>query len=218
MFSGIVVGTDGSETAAKAVGMAIEMAAVHGSRMHVVAAYEAVLPALSQEEREALGELAWMASPGELAERLVAEASERAAAAGVETETHVRTGDAAHALIESPRRRGGPHRRRQKALSSPARFLLSSLPSKVAPHAPCHVLSCAPPEAATATFGSGRHPLAAPIPVTPTVPHDPAAPGHRGSRICVSVFRKEVGNTGSPPGPEELTCPASPSSPKRAST
>ena len=141
MFSGIVVGTDGSETAAKAVGMAIEMAAVHGSRLHVMTAYEPVLPALSQEERETLGELAWMASPGELAEHLVAEASERAATAGVEVETHVRTGDAAHALIEVAEGQGadlivvG-----NKGLSSPARFLLGSVPSKVVHHAPCHVL------------------------------------------------------------------------------
>ncbi len=141
MFSGIVVGTDGSETAAKAVRVATEMAEVHGSRLHVVTAYEPVLPALSKEERDALGELAWMASPGELAERLVAEAAERAAGAGIEVETHVHAGDAAHAVIEVAEARGadlivvG-----NKGLSSPARFLLGSVPSKVVHHAPCHVL------------------------------------------------------------------------------
>jgi nucleotide-binding universal stress UspA family protein len=141
MFSGIVVGTDGSETAAKAVGLATEMARVHGSRLHVVTAYEPVLPVLSQEEREALGELAWMASPGEQAERLVAATAERAAAAGIEVETHVHAGDAAHALIEVAEARAadlivvG-----NKGLSSPARFLLGSVPSKVVHHAPCHVL------------------------------------------------------------------------------
>ena len=141
MFFGIVVGTDGSETAAKAVGVATEMAEVHDSRLHVVAAYEPVLPALSQEESDALGELAWMASPGERAERLVAAAAEGAAAAGIEVETHVRAGDAAHALIEVAEARAadlivvG-----NKGLSSPARFLLGSVPSKVVHHAPCHVL------------------------------------------------------------------------------
>ncbi len=141
MFSVIVVGTDGSETAAKAVAVAIEMAEVHRSRVHVVTAYEAVLPALSPDEREALGELAWMASPGERAERLAADAAERAAAAGTEVETHVRAGDPAQALIEVAEAEGadlivvG-----SKGLSSPTRFLLGSVPSKVVHHAPCHVL------------------------------------------------------------------------------
>lgn len=141
MFSVMVVGTDGSDTAAKAVDLAIDMAEVHGSRLHVVTAYEPVLPALSQEERDALGELAWMASPGERAERLGAEAAERAAAAGLEVETHVHAGDAAYALIQVAEAQGadlivvG-----NKGLSSPARFLLGSVPSKVVHHAPCHVL------------------------------------------------------------------------------
>jgi nucleotide-binding universal stress UspA family protein len=141
MFSVIVVGTDGSETAAKAVALAIEMAKVHGSRLHVVTAYEPVLPSLSLEEREALGELAFMASPGEQAERLIAQSAEAAGAAGVEVETHVQVGDAAHALIDVAEQRGadlivvG-----NKGLSSPARFLLGSVPSKVVHHAPCHVL------------------------------------------------------------------------------
>ena len=141
MFSVIVVGTDGSETAAKAVEVAADMAAVHGSRLHIVTAYQAVLPALSHEEKEALGELAWMASPGERAERLVNEAAEHAAAAGVDVETHVDVGDPAHALIEVAEAEGadlivvG-----NKGLHSPARFLLGSVPSKIVHHAPCHVL------------------------------------------------------------------------------
>ena len=141
MFSGIVVGTDGSETAAEAVEVATEIARVHGSRLHVVTAYEPVLPVLSHEEREALGELAWMASPGERAERRVTAAAEPAAVAGVEVETHVRTGDAAHALIEvAEAQEADLIVVGNKGLSSPARFLLGSVPSKVVHHAPCHVL------------------------------------------------------------------------------
>jgi nucleotide-binding universal stress UspA family protein len=141
MFSRIVVGTDGSETAVKAVRLAIEMAEVHRSRLHVVTAYEAVLPALSKEERDALGELAWMASPGELAERLAREAAEVAAATGIEVETHVHSGDAAQALIEvAEAQRADLIVVGNKGLSSPARFLLGSVPSKVVHHAPCHVL------------------------------------------------------------------------------
>jgi len=141
MFAAIVVGTDGSETAARAVAMATEMARVHGARLHLVTAYEPVVPALSAEEQEALGELAWMASPGERAERIAAGAADEAGDAGIEVETHVTVGDPAHALIDVAEQRGadlivvG-----NKGLSSPARFLLGSVPSKVVHHAPCHVL------------------------------------------------------------------------------
>ena len=141
MFSVIVVGTDGSGTAEKAVAAATEMAQVHASRLHIVTAYQAVLPALSPQEREELGELVWMASPGEAAERLVADAAGRAAAGGLEVETHVHAGDPADALIEVAEAQGadvivvG-----SKGLASPARFLLGSVPSKVVHHAPCDVL------------------------------------------------------------------------------
>ena len=141
MFRAIVVGTDGSETAAKAVATATEMAKVHGSLLHVVTAYEPVLPALSADEREALGELQWMASPGERAERVVAEAAERATAEGVVVETHVVVGDAAHGLIDvAEQREADLIVVGSKGLNSPARFLLGSVPSKVVHHASCHVL------------------------------------------------------------------------------
>jgi len=141
MFTAIVVGTDGSETAAKAVAMATELAKVHGARLHVVCAYEPVLPALSAEEQEALGELQWMASPGERAERVASAAAEAARAEGVPVDTYLPVGDAAHGLLDVAERQGadlivvG-----NKGLTSPARFLLGSVPSKVVHHAPCHVL------------------------------------------------------------------------------
>ena len=141
MFTAIVVGTDGSETATAAVAMATELAKVHGATLHLVCAYEPVLPALSADEQEALGELQWLASPGERAERVVAAAAEAARGEGVAVETHVPVGDPAHGLIDVAEARGadlivvG-----NKGLNSPARFLLGSVPSKVVHHAPCHVL------------------------------------------------------------------------------
>jgi nucleotide-binding universal stress UspA family protein len=82
-----------------------------------------------------------MASPGERAERVVADATEQAREEGVQVETHVTVGDAAHALLDV-----AEHQEADlivvgnKGLNSPARFLLGSVPSKVVHHAPCHVL------------------------------------------------------------------------------
>jgi nucleotide-binding universal stress UspA family protein len=141
MFSVIVVGTDGSDTADRTVRVAIDMAKMHASALHVVTAYSPVVPTLSAEEREALGDLLWMASPGELAERLVADAAARAASSGVEVETHVRTGDPANALIEVAESQGADVILvGSKGLTSPVRFLLGSVPSKIVHHAPCDVL------------------------------------------------------------------------------
>src|SRR5207244_6640603 len=76
VYSCIVVGTDGSDTAAEAVRHAAELARIHGARLHVVSAYSHTLRAKLQAERELLPEEErWMASPGEQAERVLAEAA-----------------------------------------------------------------------------------------------------------------------------------------------
>lgn len=140
-FSTIVVGTDGSETAKAAVGRAIMIAKVHDARLHVVVAYEPRLTSEFAQAAKALDEQAWRASPGEQAEQIVDDTASRASVAGVAVEPHVETGDAANALIEVAEREGaqlivvG-----SKGLASVARFLLGSVPSKVAHHAHCDVL------------------------------------------------------------------------------
>ena len=56
MYSCIVVGTDGSDTAAEAVRQAAELARIHGARLHLVSAYSPTLRARLQAERELLPE------------------------------------------------------------------------------------------------------------------------------------------------------------------
>ena len=81
MYSCIVVGTDGSDTAAEAVRQAAELARIHGARLHLVSAYSPTLRAKLQAERELLPEEErWMASPGEQAERVLTEAAKGAEA------------------------------------------------------------------------------------------------------------------------------------------
>ena len=142
MFHVIVVGTDDSDTAAEAVRQATGLAKLHGARLHIVTAYQPVLTANTEAARQKLPEeLRWMVSPGEQADALLRHAVERMHDSGVEIETHSRTGDAASAIIEVAEEQGadlivvG-----NKGMSGVARFLLGSVPNKVAHHAPCDVL------------------------------------------------------------------------------
>ena len=142
MYSCIVVGTDGSETAAEAVRQAVELARIHGARLHLVSAYSPTLRAKLQAERELLPEdERWMASPGEQAERVLAEAAKGAQASGLAVETHAEPGDPAEVIIELAENVDaelivvG-----NKGMTGITRFLLGSVPSKVAHHASCSVL------------------------------------------------------------------------------
>jgi nucleotide-binding universal stress UspA family protein len=142
VFQVIVVGTDNSDTAAEAVRQATELAKLHGARLHVVTAYQPVLTASMENARQQLPEeLRWMVSPGEQADALLRDVEARTRDQGIEIETHARTGDAANAIIEVAEEHNadlivvG-----NKGMSGVARFLLGSVPSKVAHHAPCDVL------------------------------------------------------------------------------
>jgi nucleotide-binding universal stress UspA family protein len=142
VFKMIVVGTDDSDTAAEAVRQAVELAKVHSARLHVVTAYQPVLTASMESARQELPEeVRWMVSPGEQADVLLRDVVARTRDSGVEIETHSRTGDPANAIIDVAEEQGadlivvG-----NKGMSGVARFLLGSVPNKVAHHAPCDVL------------------------------------------------------------------------------
>ena len=142
MYSSIVVGTDGSETAKEAVRQAIDLAKAVGARLQVVSAYEPVSrERLRDESRQAPEDLQWMVNPREDVDATLAEAAERVAAAGVESRTYAREGDPADAILDVAEERGadlivvG-----NKGMTGAKRFLLGSVPNKVSHHAPCSVL------------------------------------------------------------------------------
>jgi nucleotide-binding universal stress UspA family protein len=145
MFTTIVVGTDGSETAGAAVAAAIDLAARVGARLDVVSAYEpsAVrrLREAPPEAPESPGDRQWAVSPREEVDATLREAAARAEAAGVAVAVFAREGDPAGAILDVAEERGAGlivvgHRGRTGA----ERFLLGSVPSKVSHHAPCSVL------------------------------------------------------------------------------
>ncbi len=142
MFGTIVVGTDGSDTAAKAVAEAIGLARVVGAEIELVCAYEPVPnQRLRSERREVPHDLEWMVNPREDADATLREAAETIEAAGVPVRTYSREGDPADAILDVAEERGadlivvG-----NKGMTGAKRFLLGSVPNKVSHHAPCSVL------------------------------------------------------------------------------
>jgi len=142
MISSIVLGTDGSDTAKKAVHEATELAKLLGATIDLVSAYEPV-PAqrLRAEARDAPDDVSWMVNPREDVEATLKEAAEEVKAAGVTVETFAREGDPADAILDIAEERGadlivvG-----NRGMTGAKRFLLGSVPNKVSHHAPCSVL------------------------------------------------------------------------------
>ena len=132
MYSSIVVGTDGSETAREAVRQATRLAATVGARIELVSAYEPV---------HGTPPAGWSVSAREDVEAALREAAEEVTAAGVDVATYARQGDPAAALLDvAEERRAGLIVVGNRGLTGAKRFLLGSVPNKVSHHAPCSVL------------------------------------------------------------------------------
>ena len=130
----ILVGTDGSERAERAVDRAGEIAKLLGVKVHVVSAYskasDSLLAASGHEEKER------RTRAGHYADR----AQRRLARIGVESETHVWPGEPADALV-----RVADEQKAQMVVvgnrgMARARRVLGSVPNRVSHHSPCDVL------------------------------------------------------------------------------
>ena len=118
----IVVGADGSETGAKALAVALQLAAVLGAALHLVSAYGA------------------LQAPSD-AEAVLAEATRDVRAEGIEAVTHARRDDPAEALIAVAEEQDADLLVvGSVGMSRASRFVLGSVPHKISHHAPCSVL------------------------------------------------------------------------------
>jgi nucleotide-binding universal stress UspA family protein len=142
MFSSIVVGTDGSDTASKAVRQAVELARMAGAGLELVSAYEPIArQRLSDERREAPEDLQWTITSREDVDATLEDAAQLARDAGVDVRTYARQGDPADAVLDVAEELGadlivvG-----NKGMTGTKRFLLGSVPNKISHHAPCSVL------------------------------------------------------------------------------
>ncbi|HST54356.1 MAG TPA: universal stress protein [Solirubrobacteraceae bacterium] len=142
MFSSIVVGTDGSDTASQAVRQAVDLAKSVGAKLELVSAYEPV-PAqrLREERRDTPEDLQWAINPREDVETTLEAAAEVARADGVQVNTYARQGDPADAILDvAEEREADLIIVGNKGMTGAKRFLLGSVPNKVSHHAPCSVL------------------------------------------------------------------------------
>jgi nucleotide-binding universal stress UspA family protein len=142
LFSRIVVGTDGSETARRAVKEAAELAHQTGAELELVSAFEPVPQSrLRSEQMEAPDDIAHTVGPRQDVDAILQSAAEEVTAAGVKVRTFARQGEPADAILDVAEEENadliivG-----NKGMTGAKRFLLGSVPNKVSHHAPCSVL------------------------------------------------------------------------------
>src|SRR3954447_16209018 len=142
MFSRIVVGTDGSETAKQAVREATQLAKQTGASLDVVSAFDPVPSSRLREERlEAPSDIEHAVNPQEDVNAILREAEDDVSGTGVNVQTFARQGEAADAILDVAEAQNadlivvG-----NKGMTGAKRFLLGSVPNKVSHHAPCSVL------------------------------------------------------------------------------
>ena len=141
MFSSIVVGIDGSDTAREALRQATLLARSVGARIELVSAFEPVADSRLRESIAVPEDLHWIINPREDVEATLEEAAAEVREAGVAVQVFARQGDPADAILDVAEERGsdlvvvG-----NKGMTGAKRFLLGSVPNKVSHHAPCSVL------------------------------------------------------------------------------
>jgi nucleotide-binding universal stress UspA family protein len=135
VFETVVVGADGSATAAEAVRVAIGLVKLTGGRLHIVTAYK------PQQLRSPAGEeFSQSLSTVDVADSVLADLASRARSGGVEVETHLKGGDPADAICEvATQVKADVIVVGNKGMTG-VRRVLGSVPNSVAHQAPCAVL------------------------------------------------------------------------------
>ncbi len=141
VFRSIVVGTDGSQTATDAVRQAVALARLTGAELHVITAYGASTAVLALAGSVGYaGEMVSMPQQRQAAEGLLDQTLVGVDTDGVAVTAHARQGDAADVLIDAATELGadlivvG-----NRGMTGARRFLLGSVPNRVAHHAECAV-------------------------------------------------------------------------------
>jgi nucleotide-binding universal stress UspA family protein len=139
MIGTIAVGTDGSDTAAKAVDFALEIAQKFGSHVVVASSYRPVSEGrLRDEQREAPQDIQWSLNPMEDVEANLRAVEQKAKGRGLEATTEAREGDPADVLCAIAEE----HDADLLVVGNKGmqRRVLGSVPNSVSHKAPCSVV------------------------------------------------------------------------------
>jgi nucleotide-binding universal stress UspA family protein len=139
MIQTITVGTDGSDTASKAVEFALDVAEKFGAKVVVASSYRPVgEDRLRQEQKDAPQDIQWSINPTEDVDTALRAVETKARERGLDVVSEAREGDPADVLCEIAEQHDadllivgnkGMHRR-----------VLGSVPNSVSHKAPCSVV------------------------------------------------------------------------------
>jgi nucleotide-binding universal stress UspA family protein len=143
MYSTIIVGTDGSQTAGKAVTRAADLAAASSASLLIVSAFRPVPPErLRNEKTGAPEDLSYVVNSREDVDHLLSVARKLAESRGAsDVRTEAVDSGPSEALIDTATRIGadlivvG-----SQGMTGAKRLLLGSVPNRVAHHTPCDIL------------------------------------------------------------------------------
>jgi len=137
----IVVGTDGSDRAERAVDRAGELAKWLGVKVHIVSGYGEDGPLIAPAGRGVPGpQVREQGNQRTRAQHYVDRAQQRLAQVGVESETHVWPGDPAEALLQLADEHDAQMIIVGNRGMTGARRVLGSVPNHVSHHAHCDVV------------------------------------------------------------------------------
>lgn len=143
MYKAIVVGTDGSETAERAVREAAELARAFSAPIHVVSAYRTTAPMASMALAEVGGAGMfgdWLYDQRSRVEEQLDEVGRQLSGAGVEATVHALPGSPVDAILKVAEDCGADLIVVGNKGMNGARRVLGSVPNSVAHKAACTVL------------------------------------------------------------------------------
>jgi nucleotide-binding universal stress UspA family protein len=142
VFTRIVVGTDGSETAGEAVRQAIDLAKLSNATLSIVSAYAPTSSRRVQaEQREAPADVQYELGPREDVNLVLDAAAAEAKKEGIEVQTHPVEADPADAILNvAEETKADLIVVGNKGMTGARRYLLGSVPNNVSHHAPCSVI------------------------------------------------------------------------------
>ena len=142
MFTRIVVGTDGSETAGEAVRQAVDLAKLSGAQLNIVSAYAPVSTRRVQGElREAPTDVQHEIGPREDVNLVLEAAAAEARKEGIDVKIHPVEAEPAEAILDvAEKTEADLIVVGNKGMTGARRYLLGSVPNNVSHHAPCSVI------------------------------------------------------------------------------